>query len=1027
MSVKSTAHLLLFSLICTFPAVILPLHNLPAAELLKDGKAQALIVLREKAPGEVRLAAAALQKHLQNLTGAEFEIVSDCDRKVLQCKNILSVGENSITEKAGYRKRVFPEGTSAYEIRIRDGLVILNGPVTFHKRRLSAAEKGFHAQSRYQISANPSFTAADNGVMHAVSAFLEELGVRFYAPGKTGTYYPRKKDIILEDKHIVKQAAFPVREYVLDTRMKICPETENHLQMLKYGSAHYPLGVLPLSDVMREHKALPRARDRYGEKLVSLEGYGVPLYADKTFRKACIARMRRIFDEDPSLKILQVIQPASRGSFDRQELQDYAERIRYPAPPPSVSILLDFHKTLANALKKTHPGKKILYVVAGNGRGSDSVTKDLPGNMQGSPAAIPVHQYAGAGRYLKNLKLLTGTFGGGKGIQREYWNEFTFQQIPRQGFYFLKKLQSVRQVQKDHLRGVVTDLPLAPGRKTSAILAGKELMHLALYVNAKLLWDPDLDLDKLLSEYFLLYYGPAAAEMRNFHFYGEYVYAKNGSRTLSPLSGCLQKEDAEVFFELLRQAKAKTEQGSLYRKRILALEKALAWMKTAFDENEPTGTPVTGEVVAWNEKCNADLKKYKKFQPLLYGNTTPATRTEFAVAARECRSNFLLAVRCYEPRMEKLKRSGLQEDSEDILKYDHIRILFRSSRNGPCEVILSSSGAVMDRIWDPAMLQGTPLHWNKSTHLGKVRYFKDRWEAEITFGDIGQFPDRNPAWGIRIERVRFTGGKKEVISSCEGPRYAVGKWNRFTLPRVDSAGAPTWDRDMVIRSVPGIPDGQIYTIRKADPQKKLLFTPEAWKDPATWGKAPEARLGNILHYYYRSNKKNYHPDPSFKMLYDNQNLYVFYKVRDRYVRSVSTRDQDMVCLDSCMELFIMPHGKGSYFNFEMNCTGALLLAQISKSSMQKLTPDELKTIKRFHSIPRCINGEIVGDTVWYAGLQIPLEIFIRRAKVTLPLKGQVWKGNVFKCADWSSQPCWMAWKKTTTFHSVAGFGKFIFE
>ena len=141
MPVKSTAHLLLFSLICTFSAVILPLHNLPAAELLKNGKAQALIVLREKAPGEVRLAAAALQKHLQNLTGAEFEIVSDCDRKVLQCKNILSVGENSITEKAGYRKRVFPEGTSAYEIRIRDGLVILNGPGTFHKRRLSAAEK----------------------------------------------------------------------------------------------------------------------------------------------------------------------------------------------------------------------------------------------------------------------------------------------------------------------------------------------------------------------------------------------------------------------------------------------------------------------------------------------------------------------------------------------------------------------------------------------------------------------------------------------------------------------------------------------------------------------------------------------------------------------------------------------------------------------------------------------------------------------------------------------------------------------
>ena len=132
-----------------------------------------------------------------------------------------------------------------------------------------------------------------------------------------------------------------------------------------------------------------------------------------------------------------------------------------------------------------------------------------------------------------------------------------------------------------------------------------------------------------------------------------------------------------------------------------------------------------------------------------------------------------------------------------------------------------------------------------------------------------------------------------------------------------------------------------------------------------------------------------------------------------------------------MELFIMPNGKGKYFNFEMNCIGTLLLYQVTPVGtgvqMKPIPLEELKKIKRFHSLPRTLSGEKVGDTVWYAALQIPMDLFVRYADITYPLKGQVWTGNVFKCADWSSHPCSLTWKKTWTFHNADGFGKFIFE
>lgn len=62
----------------------------------------------------------------------------------------------------------------------------------------------------------------------------------------------------------------------------------------------------------------------------------------------------------------------------------------------------------------------------------------------------------------------------------------------------------------------------------------------------------------------------------------------------------------------------------------------------------------------------------------------------------------LLAIRCYEPEMERLKRQKkYKEDSLQILSGDHIRILFRNARSGPFEAVISSGGA----YWTGCMIR----------------------------------------------------------------------------------------------------------------------------------------------------------------------------------------------------------------------------------------------------------------------------------------------------------------------------------
>ncbi len=207
----------------------------------------------------------------------------------------------------------------------------------------------------------------------------------------------------------------------------------------------------------------------------------------------------------------------------------------------------------------------------------------------------------------------------------------------------------------------------------------------------------------------------------------------------------------------------------------------------------------------------------------------------------------------------------------------------------------------------------------------------------------------------------------------------------------------------------------------------VKLTPGAsWSDPQ-WANAVEAKLEICTH-----PEVTHRPDTRAKMLYDDNGIAGVFHVDDRYVIGQTTGDQQAVCRDSCVEFFIHPAGDPRYFNFEMSCTGNLLLYHITNCRagvFEELPQSELDKIVRKSSLPKRVFPEITDPVAWEMSFYIPIDFFVRHSGISPKLAGQVWQGNFTKCADDSSHPHWLSFipLSKTDFHLPAEYTDFIFE
>jgi hypothetical protein len=182
-------------------------------------------------------------------------------------------------------------------------------------------------------------------------------------------------------------------------------------------------------------------------------------------------------------------------------------------------------------------------------------------------------------------------------------------------------------------------------------------------------------------------------------------------------------------------------------------------------------------------------------------------------------------------------------------------------------------------------------------------------------------------------------------------------------------------------------------------------------------------------------KPAFFPVAQAKMMYDDHNLYVIFRVQDRYVRCVTKDLNGPVWEDACVEFFFSPDisQPEKYFNLEVNCGGTPLMHYniVPRKESRHLEAGDLKKMEIAHTMPQIVDPELTEPVTWTLEYRIPLAMLQKYAPVTKPAKGVQWRANFYKIAENNSNPHYLTWSlvesKIPDFHLPAFFGTITFE
>ena len=173
---------------------------------------------------------------------------------------------------------------------------------------------------------------------------------------------------------------------------------------------------------------------------------------------------------------------------------------------------------------------------------------------------------------------------------------------------------------------------------------------------------------------------------------------------------------------------------------------------------------------------------------------------------------------------------------------------------------------------------------------------------------------------------------------------------------------------------------------------------------------------------------SYKPRVYFRMAHTGNSILLHYIVRETGVTAAVTEDNGRVFSDACVEFFVSPHSDDTYYNFEVNCIGSLLLQGGRQGTRRALaTADVEQRVKRYASAgttPFTANGDTIE---WQVALVIPKEAFFLDSISSF--EGMTMTANFYKCGG--AEPNYIMWRPIETdrpqFHRPEYFDTTYFE
>ena len=826
------------------------------AYLVKEGKPCADIVIAEKPPRMVKLAAEELQTYIEKISGAKLAITNAPGADV---PAHIYVGRSAETDKLKISDEGLKHG--AFKMVSGENWLVLLGhdsdytpqmPFYDHCKYCGVGRSSNFAEyltkewdpdleararqpgvkfdvEKWSSPYNDLFKqychrlgiweSDERGSLNAVYAFLRGQGVRWYLPGDLGEIVPKKTSLDLPRVDKTVRPDFAIRnlcQYVKDwwcsnngfdtvgkdeilwqLRMGFNRAADVIGSTYGVGTAHGLCHVFGRDGMEQAHPEY-FAKNADGTLVVMRSGRRDPLpcLSSPGLLASNVKYIRALFDfyGEPMVSVMMPDGYASTCQCELCKNKGTPERGTYGCVSDYV---WDYVNRVAKELYKTHPDKKISCMAYGAYSLPPTKIDQLSPNIVvglGQTRSDQLNDYAAPKKKEQMLSLRQAWM---KKIPKGHTPFFVYDYytccnksgavpfMPPQ--FFPHTIAADLHALKGISLGEYIETYSGGGDKAFGQYLGVTLLN--VYVEAQFLWDADQDVDRLLDEYYTLFYGPAAAEMKAFVDYGE--------ANINSLVYSLEKNPDKVkigqVFTLLEKAQAKVAPDSVYARRIALIADNMRPMKDILNQPAIVRGPVPEALVDTHDA--KDIKLDGKLDDVFWqglesyelkelkNGLSAKYRTTFKVAWAG--DNLYFGIECKNAARAALTNAVTQHDDLAIFESEDVEIFLETPNHSYYQFAISPGGGLLDADWKKEF----DSLWNSNAELA-THVDGDIWSAEIRIPVVdptqeniqpmlcvaGNKPSASAPWYFNV--CRQSGHGQEAENSAFSPTGS----GRFHVP-----------------------------------------------------------------------------------------------------------------------------------------------------------------------------------------------------------------------------------------------------
>ncbi len=715
-------------------AALLTLGVLYAQEVLlwKKGAVPPPILVDADAPEPARQAAEALSECLGRATGVPWEIRDSAgvapDAMAIRLGSAAKSGcpdapEASALPHDGYWCR---QGKDGVRILGRD---YAGGSIAFENHPMRTFE-AWNQELRL-------CAFGDMGTWQGVHHFLESLGFRWYMPGEVGEVVPSLEQIELPSHEETRAPAFEYR-YAWLTDFEIYPVDSLWYRRIGYGAAapvnigHAFWRMLKYADEHPEYFALIDGK-RDTSNLSVLGGGNLCLSHPKTV-ELWIEEMREFFQKNPQLDIFPVC-----PSDCMTRICECAECQAQLSPHLGETGLFSnyvwgFAARVAKAAKAEFPDKKVGLFAYSQYREVPDCLEEIPDNL-----AVMICYQRQNERTPEGKRLIRATVEAwSKKVASvylwtyphlNYWKPW--RHYPR--FYPHLLAEDIRanhalgNIKGEFVESESFDASEAMLRDWKYDFHYPYLNHLTAYLIAKLLWEPELDLDALLDDYCLRFYGPAATTMKDFW---KRVEAITMERPLQHPFDVYATTDAKDLRALLQKAVDQTPGGSVYRTRTEGVLSEFLLGAEPLLKIHETATLKVPKIDALPAAPKDGLFPEIPAHEMTQFDGTPAPQKSLVQVAA-APEGLLLHFYCQEDPARGIHAQERPRDDGNLWKDDTIEVLLcPPDGHDGIHFILGAQNSRYDARWSDPRERAEDCSWNPDYAFSSYQA-ADSWTATL--------------------------------------------------------------------------------------------------------------------------------------------------------------------------------------------------------------------------------------------------------------------------------------------------------